>query len=539
MIAVLSREQSRAFDARMIGELAVPGLVLMENAGRGVVDAIERHWPARSLARERVVVVCGPGNNGGDGFVIARHLAVRGAEVRVLVVGKLAAYTGDASVQLHALAGVGLVASEVGTDSADRSPGWTAQPGEVAGLQAELSHATLVVDALFGTGLSRPIAGLHASVLEAVQRCERPIVAVDVPSGLDADTGGVLGVALSADLTVTFVAPKLGLLTPRGARLAGKLVVAAIGVPPPRTPASARLLERADVVSLLSRRASDMHKNAAGHVVVFAGSPGHLGAAVMCAHGAMRAGAGLVTIATWTEVADALDVRVVEVMTARLSRESLDASVDDALARADSVVIGPGFGKDAHARQVVHRVLSTWKGPLVVDADAIAMFAGAAEVFASSSASVVLTPHPGELGVLLGSSAREIEGDRFGALAASVRRTRAVTLLKGAHTLVGAPGECPVVNGSGTSALATAGAGDILSGTIGALAGTLSPFEAAFVGAYLHGAAAESWGRDRAHADRGLLAHEIAEEYPRLLGELTEESAATRQTREAAGREKR
>jgi NAD(P)H-hydrate epimerase len=222
-----------------------------------------------------------------------------------------------------------------------------------------------------------------------------------------------------------------------------------------------------------------------------------------------------VTIATWPDVHEALDARVVETMTFRLDREDVAASVDRALARADVVVIGPGFGKDETAREAVEHVLGAWVGPSVVDADALALFAGRPEVFASSKGAAVLTPHPGEMGGLLGKSARDVEEDRFGALAECLLRSRSVTLLKGAHTLVGAPDESPVINGSGTSALATAGSGDVLSGTIAALLCSLDPFEAAFAGAYLHGAAGEAWSSS--HGDRGLLAHEIADEYPRLL----------------------
>ena len=488
----------------------MPGLVLMENAGRGVVDALVRCWPHRPLARARAVVVCGPGNNGGDGFVVARHLATRGATVLVFLTASASRLQGDARVQFDAVCGLGIVPVELGSD--------------LTGLSVAVTSATFVVDAVYGTGLSRPVEGADAAILHALHEAHRPIVAVDVPSGLDADTGASLGAALQASLTVTFGAPKLGLLTPAGARLAGTVVVADLGVPGPALEHSrhaARLLERCDVSRLLVPRPPGIHKNGAGHVVVFAGSAGHLGAAVLCAHGAFRAGAGLVTIATWPEVADALDTRVVEVMTARLERDNLAESVDDALARAKAVVIGPGFGKDDAARAVVRRVLASWQGPSVVDADALGMFAGEVDVFASSRGAAVLTPHPGELGVLLGSTAREIEADRFVALADCVERGRSVTLLKGAHTLVGAPDEVPVINASGSSALATAGAGDVLAGMIGALACTLDPFEAAFVGAHLHGLAAERWFETR--GDRGLLAHEIADEVPGLIAGLIAE----------------
>jgi NAD(P)H-hydrate epimerase len=515
VIPVLSRAGARAFDLATIEGGRVPGLVLMENAGRGVVDAVEREWPGRPLCEANVVVVAGRGNNGGDGFVVARHLATRGARVLVFLTSSAASLDGDARVHFDALVRLGITTHDPDDD--------------LGPLRSALGAATFVVDAVFGTGLSRPIAGHEAEVLEAVRHARRPVVAVDVPSGLDADTGASLGLVLDADLTVTFGAHKLGLLTPCGARAAGRTVVADLGVPGPasatgaaKVEPSARLLDRTDVARLFDARGVNIHKNGAGHVVVFGGSAGHLGAAVMCAHGAFRAGAGLVTIATWPEAADLLDGRVVEVMTVRLRRDDVRASVDEALARARVVVIGPGFGKGPEARAVVEHVLSAWEGPSVVDADALGMFAGEAHVFASSKGAAVLTPHPGELGVLLGSSAADVERDRFTALAECVERARSVTLLKGVHTLIGAPDELPVVNPSGTSALATAGSGDVLSGTIAALACSLDPFEAAFAGAYLHGLGGEAWSL--AHGDRGLLAHEIADAYPRLIAGLVGEA---------------
>jgi ADP-dependent NAD(P)H-hydrate dehydratase / NAD(P)H-hydrate epimerase len=511
VIPVLSREEARAFDALVIETHHVPGLLLMENAGRGVVDAIVRHWPTRPLSAEHVVVVAGLGNNGGDGFVVARHLVTRGASVEVLLTGSAARLKGDARAQYDALVGLGIAPHEATTSTGS--------------LRAALGRATLVVDAVLGTGLSRPVEGDDAAILETIREAGKRVVAIDVPSGLDADTGVPLGVAVKADLTVTFGARKLGLVTPSGAALAGAVVVADLGVPGPGPAGahySAAFLERPDVARVLLPRGSAMHKVSAGHVVVFAGSPGHIGAAVMCAHAALRAGAGLATIATWPGAAESLDARAVEVMTARLDPGDLVASVDAALSRAKVVVVGPGFGKGDDARTVVRHILSAWEGPSVVDADALAMFEGEPEVFAASKGAAVLTPHPGELGVLLGMTAKSVEADRFGALAACVQRARSVTVLKGAHTLIGAPDERPVVNSSGSSVLATAGAGDVLAGTLGAFACALDPFEAAYAAVYVHGLAGETWARF--HADRGLLAHEIADEVPGVVGRLLAEA---------------
>ena len=319
MIPVLSRAQMRAFDARAIDVCRVPSLVLMENAGRGAADRIALRLPTRNA---RVVIVCGAGNNGGDGFVVARHLLARGYRPAVFLCGSPERCSPDARANYEAFLGlrgsVELVAS-----SADLDP-----------LRKALERTTVVVDALFGTGLDRAIGGHLAEVVELLNTTPRKRVALDVPSGLDADTGAPLGPTIKADLTVTFAHPKLGLLTPQGRRYAGEIEVVDIGVPSDVAEdigCGAELIERADVARWLVGRSVDAHKYAAGHVAVFAGSPGKIGAALLVANGAMRAGAGAATIATWSDAVPALQARVLEVMTTPIEATAVSASVDRAL----------------------------------------------------------------------------------------------------------------------------------------------------------------------------------------------------------------
>jgi NAD(P)H-hydrate epimerase len=396
---------------------------------------------------------------------------------------------------------------------------------DLAPLRASLAASNVVVDAIFGTGLDRPITGLPAAVIQAVNEAPIARVALDVPSGLDADKGVTLGACVAADLTVTFGHHKLGLLTPHGARMAGRIEVAGLGVPPlalGRDGSSALLIEPADVARTIARRAVDQYKNGAGHVVVFAGSQGHIGASLMASHAAMRAGAGLVTVASWEDSIAAIESRSVETMTARLPRDSagVASTIDRILEGKRAVVIGPGFGLDDSARSAVEHVLRTWEGPTVFDADALSMFEETPEVFAASKGAPVLTPHPGELGRLLGMSARDVEADRFSAVRQLVDRARCVVVLKGAHTLIGAPEELVVINASGNPAMATGGAGDVLAGIVGALLCSADPFEAACAGVYLHGAAADAWSAAHGGADRGLLASEIADALPATLAGL-------------------
>ncbi len=479
----------------------------MENAGRGATEIV-----LARLARRpgRVAIVCGGGNNGGDGLVVARRLLAAGKDVIVLLASRREKLVGDALANHDAFAAVGGRIVECLDMTLDE-------------LDDEFARATIVVDALLGTGLDRDVTGFFASVIGRMNRAEGFRVALDVPSGLDANTGRPRGVAVSADQTVTFAASKLGLATSAGAERAGRVSVVDIGIPEPAVSgSSARMLERVDVAAWLSRRPVSTHKGAAGKVAIVAGSPGRTGAALLVARGALRAGAGLVTLCALPEVAEALDRRVLEEMTARLDRTRLRASLDENLAGANAVVIGPGVGLDAEARQIVEHVVLSHPGLIVVDADALTHFSGRLPELRTARGKLLLTPHPGEMARLLYTTTTEVESDRFSALTRAVDESGASVILKGMRTLIGAPGELPVVNPSGSPALATAGSGDVLSGIAGAFMVALhDPFRAACVAAYVHGVAGEDWSLAHDGADRGLLAHEIADAVPRVIAAVT------------------
>jgi NAD(P)H-hydrate epimerase len=504
----------RAFDQHASDVLQIPSLTLMENAGRSAADVIVRLIAERSLGAPCVVVVCGAGNNAGDGFVVARRLAAAGVQVETLLAQPLSKLQGDALANYKALRAVSADLVELNE--------------ELAPLSDALGRAHLVVDALLGTGLTREVDGFLARVIDAINAARAYKVSLDLPSGLHADSGRALGPAVQADYTITFAHPKLGLCTPRGAAYAGKLEVCDIGVPedPSETGLSAEVLEADDVAALLTSRASTLHKSSAGRTLIVAGSPGKLGAALLSARGAHRAGAGLVTIATSPAAADALDQRVLETMTARIDFAAPGASLEPLLRPCQAAVVGPGLGLDAAARRVVEAVVFGWDGPKVIDADAISHFAERAGEL-SRAKRAILTPHSGELARLLGTTAEAVEDDRFAAVARAVELTSAVILLKGRFSIIGAPGKLPVLSPTGGPVLASGGTGDVLSGIIAALACKLDPREAAFAGAYLHGAAADRWSRQRG-ADRGLLAHELADEIPATLGALQSSYAASR-----------
>jgi NAD(P)H-hydrate epimerase len=506
MLPVLSAEQMRAFDRHASDVLGVPSLELMENAGRGAAEGIQRLLPPNPSKPPRVVVVAGAGNDGGDGFVVARRLLSAKLPVETFVALPVSKLRGDARVNYDALIEAGANVLELEAD--------------LAPLTTALQSAELLVDALFGTGLDREITGFLAQVIEVMNQASCRKVALDLPSGLHADSGRILGVCVRADHTFTFAHPKLGLCTPRGSAHAGTVEVCDIVQPsdPSATGFSARIVEARDVAACLPTRKSTLHKSSAGRVLVVAGSPGKLGAALLSAHGAQRAGAGLVTIATSPATADALDHRVLEAMTARIDPASPLEALRPLLDKCDAVVVGPGLGLDAAARKLVDAVVFGFWGPKVIDADAISHFKDRPGELRDAPG-VVLTPHAGELGRLLGVDYGQVEDDRYGAVERAVALTNAVVLLKGRYSIIGAPGALPFVNPTGSPVLATGGSGDVLSGIIAALACDLGPQMAAYAGAYLHGAAADAWAEARG-TDRGLLAHELADELPRALGRV-------------------
>lgn len=506
MIPLLSRVAVRAFDARSI-EVGVPGIVLMENAGRGAAEAIARRAPDRE--RARIVLACGTGNNGGDGFVVARQLVVMGYEPRVFLIGAPERIAGDARTAYDAYLAVGRSVELVPTDV------------DLAEARESFARASIVVDALFGTGLDRALAGLAAEIAEAIAAAPALRVALDVPSGIDADTGAPLGPAVVADLTLTFAFGKLGLFTPRGRAHAGEIEVVPIGVPPelPTSIApSAELCELADVAQWLAPRGADAHKYSAGHVAVLAGSEGKLGASLLAAHAALRGGAGAATIVTWADAAARLSARVLEVMVAAIG-DDVTASLDAALHAKKAAVLGPGFGLDARARAAAEHVLSTYLGPLVLDADGLTLFAGRAETIAAGVQTArVLTPHAGEAARLLGGTAADVEADRLGAARRLSAATQSIVILKGAHSVVVDPDGRALVGPRGSGALATAGSGDVLAGLLGALLCALPPHEAAAAAVTLHAEAGRRFEAER--GDRGLVASEIADRVPTIVGEL-------------------
>jgi NAD(P)H-hydrate epimerase len=497
MIPLVSRQVARALDAEAI-EGGTASLTLMENAGGRAFDAILEHFPG---ALSDVVVVGGTGQNGGDGWVVARLLIDRAERMIAVLVGDPGRLTGDARATWEALGRVGGERIQVGA-------------GALAALDVALERATLVVDALFGTGLDREVGGVHAEVIAKMNACPAPKVSLDVPSGVDADTGAVLGAAVDATLTVTFAAHKRGLWQHPGARLRGEVLCVPIGVevPEPGADGVGGVIEAHDVAAWLGTRAPDTHKGQAGHVLVIAGAPGRTGAALLAGLGALRTGAGLVTLAPRAGARAALDAKVVELMTAELPADA-NAAVAALVALAadkDAAVIGPGLGTDAAGVAIAEQLATELALPAVVDADALTASADDLGALGFAPEPRVLTPHPGEAARLLACTPGDVQRDRHAAATRIAEASRSVVVLKGAGTIVADPSGRHFVCSRGTPAMATAGVGDVLAGAIAALLPGRAPFEAACAAVYLHAVA----GEIAARADRGLLASELAAALP-------------------------
>lgn len=486
--ALYRAEQVRALDRVAIEGFDVPGYTLMSRAGEAALRVLKTHWPRA----RRVTVLCGTGNNGGDGFVLARLARESGLDVEVLQVGDGAKIHGDALTALRDY----------------QAAGGTITP--YAG--AELRGAGVLVDALFGTGLEREVTGQWRVAIEAMNQAQGEVFAIDIPSGLHADTGVILGAAVQARHTISFIGLKQGMFTASGRDCCGRIHFDDLSVPP-RIYASeilsAQRLVWDKLRHLLPPRPRTVHKGHCGHVLVVGGERGFSGAARLAAEAAARAGAGLVSLATRSEHAGVLNATRPELMCHGV--EDVGA-LEPLLERATVIAIGPGLGISAWAEALLERVLGAPR-PLVIDADALNLLSQRAPQTFDSARAWVLTPHPGEAARLLGCTTAEVQGDRFAAVRALGQRYGGVTVLKGAGTLIVEGGTLAVCD-AGNPGMASGGMGDVLTGIIaGLLAQGLEAGEAARAGVCLHATAAD---RAAAEGERGLLASDLMAPLRRL-----------------------
>ncbi len=480
---LVTTEQMRGLDRAAIEDYGILGLVLMENAGRAVAEAAARMLDGSG----RVVVVCGSGNNGGDGFVAARHLSNRSVEVEVYLLAAVDDLQGDAATNCHIGQQMDLPIFE--------NP-------DPATLEAAVNSADLVIDAILGTGISGEVRDPAQSAIAAINQSQARVLAVDIPSGISGDTGVEMGEAVWADRTLTFGLPKIGHYCYPGRDHCGEIELVDISLPAALVEAAdllTNLTTSQDVAAMLPPRWADMHKGEAGRLLIVAGSPGMTGAAAMAGLAAVRSGAGLVTVGIPESLNDILEVKCTEVMTlplpetaqGSLSLEGLDQILDFAEG-CDAVALGPGLSQVPETVELARKLIERISAPLVVDADGLNACAEATEPLQNRKAPTIVTPHPGELSRLIDRSIADIQQDRVTAARQAAQDLQCVVVLKGAGTVTASPDGDVWVNPTGNAGMASGGVGDVLTGVIGGLlAGGGDAMKAAVSAVYCHGLAGD------------------------------------------------
>jgi NAD(P)H-hydrate epimerase len=509
---VFTGETMQQMDRRTIDEFGIPGLTLMENAGRRCVEAITSAYGA---AGKKAVIVAGKGNNGGDGFVIARLLKEQGWQVRVFLLCAAEEVGGDALVNLQRLESSLITVCN--------------QSGDLARHASALAEAGVIVDAILGTGLKSKVRGVYGEAIELVNACPAPVLAVDIPSGVDGATGKILGMAVRAEMTVTFAAAKLGMILYPGAEACGTLKVVDIGIPA-QVLADAPgyiFMDREAARKLVRRRQQLTHKGQCGHCLIVAGSTGKTGAAAMAANSAVRGGAGLVTVAVPASLNPVMEVKTTEAMSLPLPEDASGTlgggsfSAIMAAAQGKSVLaVGPGLSFEAATGELVRRLATEAPLPLVIDADGLNALAAQPGVFsARKSPVVILTPHPGEMARLAGMSVGQVESDRIGVARDYSARHNVFLILKGARTVIASPNGEIAINGSGNPGMASGGMGDVLTGVVTALvAQGYEPFTACCLGAFIHGLSGDLVAAMK--GEIGISAVDVQESLPYAFKEL-------------------
>jgi NAD(P)H-hydrate epimerase len=491
----------------------------MEEAGKGCAgEIIERFGGS---GERRALLFAGKGNNGGDGFVIARLLREQGWQVIAFVLARPEEIRGDARTNLDLLRDIPVL--------------FINDDEELRRHEGELNGATVIIDALFGTGLKSPVGGIFAEAVRMVNSVRIPVLSVDIPSGIDSSTGRVLGCAVQADLTVTFAMAKLGHILYPGAEYLGELKVVDIGIPREITEETEgyEYVDAPAAGALLKRRRRCAHKGHGGHSLIIAGSIGKSGAAVMTAYGAVRAGGGLVTLALPASLNSALEAKTIEVMTIPLpeeetgfmGRQAKDA-IDLALPGKTVVAIGPGLSWRPETARLVRELTATIELPMVIDADGLNAVSEEPDILlGKKSATIVMTPHPGEMARLTGLSVPQVEADRIGTARGFAVKYGVWLILKGARTVIAAPDGRIAINGSGNPGMATGGMGDVLTGVLTALlAQGYEPFTACRLGVFIHGLAADLVASEK--GEIGMSATDVQERLPYAIKKLLDLSPA-------------
>lgn len=509
---LLTADEMRQMDRQTIETFGIPGRVLMENAGRGAARMLMRHFP--DIYARSVGVAAGRGNNGGDGFVIARYLAAAGIDVTVYLLSETEKVAGDALANLKLLPPLNVDVVELPDENTFLSH------------KSEMGEKQLWVDAILGTGLTKEVQGYFRAVIEFLNSQQQPVFAVDIPSGVHTDTGHPCGTCITASATATFAFAKLGHLLMPGAAHTGTLNIIDIGIPPHIVEAVAprqQVLRGDTIRSLLIPRPPETHKGDTGHLLAVAGAAGTTGAAAMTAMSALRSGAGLVTLGVPETVNAAVEPQVTEAMTRPLPDTgkgtfSYDAAetVLELLSGKNCLALGPGMGTADETRRLVATLIQESPVAVVVDADGINNLAANPEILKTRKAEVVLTPHPGEMARLVNTSAKAVQQDRIGCAREFAEAYGVHLVLKGARTVIAHPDGQVNVNPTGNAGMASGGMGDVLTGMIaGWICQGYAPAEAVALAVYLHGAAADLLADRR--GPQGYLATDVMRFLPDAL----------------------
>lgn len=487
---VVTPDMMGKMDKITIEEFGIPGIVLMENAGREVANTIIDLWRNNKCDNKKVTIICGKGNNGGDGFVAARYLINNGFDVRVVLLAPPEEVKGDAKVNLDILTNI----------NADIK--YILREADIKDIFNFCCESFIIVDAIFGTGLRGKIRGLASDIIFAINKVNVPKLAVDIPSGVCGSTGKILGDAVKSHWTVTMALPKIGLTLYPGAEYVGNLIVGNIGMPNQvknEAISAGELVEGKDVAYFFKQYPRDAHKGTFGRVFVLAGSSGMSGAACLAGEAAIKSGAGLVTVGTPNSIQDILATKSTEIMTLglretknrTLSIDALDEALDFA-ERCDSVAIGPGLSQEEGTQRFVLEFVKRCKAPMVIDADALNALARDLKVIENAKVPVIITPHPGEMARLLSTSLQKVQEDRVRFAKFAAKKFSCTAVLKGAATLTATANNELFINSTGNPGMATGGSGDVLTGVIAAfLARGLKPWQAAVAGVYIHGLAGD------------------------------------------------
>ncbi|MCX6563386.1 MAG: NAD(P)H-hydrate dehydratase [Candidatus Aminicenantes bacterium] len=512
---VLTSIQMREIDRKTIEGIGIPGAVLMENAGIRITQAILKRFP--EVAEQNIVVVAGKGNNGGDGFVVARHLFNRGARPTVLLLAKKDEVKGDAALNLA-------VAGRIGVEIVE-----TPTVAEWKKHKVGVWHASVIIDAIFGTGLIKPADGIYAAAIEDINKARAFKVAVDIPSGLSSDTYLIIGPTVKADLTVALAAPKIGHILPPAEAYVGELVIADISVPPflfDDPGLKLELVEKTTMASYFKKRKKDSHKGSYGHLFVLAGSLGKTGAAAMAARSALRTGSGLVTVGTPQSCLPAVARSMMEIMTEALPEtpqktlsESALPLILDLMKGKDAVLIGPGISTHPSTAKLITSLLPKIKVPVVIDADGLNILAENPDALRSLPRPAVLTPHPGEFARLIGRSNQDVLDRRLELAPRFSEKFGVYLVLKGYRTLIATPEGRVFINPTGNPGMATGGSGDVLSGMIASLIMQEKDVLGATLAAvYLHGLSGDIGARIL--GERALIAGDLIKYLPKALQEM-------------------